>query len=113
MVVAIAIIFSQVYISGMLLNFLIYTPYIKANYSHYIKHLIKGEVSNSQNALFRALLSGKIQCHEFTKALYNSICGVFYLGLVVLISYFMSTHSAEINTIMWQLEEKECTQCGA
>lgn len=37
MVIAIAIIFSQVFISGMLLNFLIFTPYLKANYSRYIK----------------------------------------------------------------------------
>jgi hypothetical protein len=37
MVIAIAIIFSQVFISGMLLNFLIYTPYLKANYSRFIK----------------------------------------------------------------------------
>lgn len=37
MVMAIAIIFSQVFISGMLLNFLIYMPYAKAYYSKYLK----------------------------------------------------------------------------
>lgn len=57
MVIAIAIIFSQVFISGMLLNFLIFTPYLKANYSQFIK---PDQVTQSQNALFRALLSGQI-----------------------------------------------------
>ena len=101
MVIAIAIIFSQVFISGMLLNFLIFTPYLKAKYSKFIK---PEQVTQSQNALFRALLSGQIQCLEFTRAVYNSICGVFYFGLVLTITIVESMHSDQIRTIVWQLE---------
>jgi hypothetical protein len=55
MMIAIAVIFSQVFISGMLLNFLIYTPYLKVKYAIYFN---ADSINHHTVDLHKALLSG-------------------------------------------------------
>jgi len=95
LVIAIALIFSQVFISGMLLNFLIFMPYLRSK-------LIKSGKSLAAKADHEArLLSGQIFCLEFTRALYNSICGLFYILLVASILLTSRTLNDDIKSIMW------------
>jgi hypothetical protein len=68
-----------VFISGALLNFLIFVPYLRAKCSK------AGKSEVAKQDLEARLLSGEIQCLEFTRAFYNSFCGLFYFGLVLTI----------------------------
>jgi hypothetical protein len=91
LVFGIAVIFSQVFVSGMLLNFLIYMPYCKAK-------CFPTSSSHEQNVrnLHRALLSGQIQCFEFAKAIVNLFCAFFYVCVVYYISYVQDNNSVHI-----------------
>lgn len=106
LVIAIALIFSHVFISGMLLNFLLLMPFCKA-------WLVKGGKSqSSKNELYTKILSGQIPCLEYSRALVNSLCGFFYFTLVASILFVAKLHEKDIKVVESMQAAMPCPECG-
>ena len=130
MAVGIAFCLAQYIVSGCFLNFPIYISYCKARIGQRKREQMKLKLvmmqepeasqrldelsrpSVSEQGLHNMLMSGKIQCLEFTKATFNLIINLGFLCWILWVTNLENFEEEMTNTIARQIDLQPCHSCS-